>query len=289
LTVILKPATLFAFHKSLVRRKYRQLFASTKRGRPGPKGPSAELIAAVLEMKRRNPRFDCPRIALEITHAFGIDTDKDIVRRILEKHYQSNPGNNGPSWLSVIAQARESLWSVDLFRCESVGLKSYWVMVVIDVFTRRIVGLGVEPADIDGIRICRMFNRAIAGHPPPQHLSSDNDTLFRYHRWRANLRILEIDEIKSVPYTPTSHSFLEQLIGTIRREYLDQNFFWGQRDLARKLDKFKHYYNEFRVHSSLAAMTPQEQAVQIEKSHVDLTNFNWMTHCKGLFQTPIAV
>jgi hypothetical protein len=32
--------------------------------------------------------------------------------------------------------------------------------------------------------------------------------------------VLEIDEIKSVPYVPVSHPFIERLIGTIRREYL---------------------------------------------------------------------
>jgi hypothetical protein len=43
----------------------------------------------------------------------------------------------GPSWLTFIAQAKDSLWSVDLFRCESILLHSHWVLVVIDVFTRR--------------------------------------------------------------------------------------------------------------------------------------------------------
>ena len=38
----------------------------------------------------------------------------------------------------------------------------------------------------------------------------------------ANLRILEIDELKTVPYVPCSHPFVERLIGTIRREFLDQ-------------------------------------------------------------------
>jgi putative transposase len=59
----------------------------------------------------------------------------------------------------------------------------------------------------------------------PHDLSSDNDPLFLYHRWQANLRILDIKEIKSVPYVPLSHPFVERLIGTIRREYLDQAFF----------------------------------------------------------------
>ena len=33
-------------------------------------------------------------------------------------------------------------------------------MVVMDVFTRRIVGFGIEPAHIDGVSVCRMFNDA---------------------------------------------------------------------------------------------------------------------------------
>jgi transposase InsO family protein len=94
-----------------------------------------------------------------------------------------------PSWLTVIGHAKDSLWSVDFFRCESILLKSYWIMIVMDVFTRRIIGFGVAPADLDGPAVCRMFNRAIAKQIPPKYLSSDNDPLFCFHRWRANLRI----------------------------------------------------------------------------------------------------
>jgi hypothetical protein len=39
------------------------------------------------------------------------------------------------------------------------------------------------------------------------------------------LRVLEIEEIKSVPSAPVSHPFVERLIGTIRREYVDRYFF----------------------------------------------------------------
>ena len=41
---------------------------------------------------------------------------------------------------------------------------------------------------------------------------------FRFHRWRANLRMLDVNEIKTIPRTPRSHAFVERLIGTIRRE-----------------------------------------------------------------------
>jgi Integrase core domain len=136
--VIIKPATLLKFHKTLVDGKYRRLFSSSGRPRkPGPKGPSAQLSVAV------------------------------------------------------------------------------W----------------------------RMFNRASAGQSLPQHISTDHDPLFRFHRWLANLRVLEIDEIKTVPQVPVSHPFVERLIGTIRREFLDRMFFWNALDLERKLQAFRGYYN----------------------------------------------
>ena len=77
---ILSPATLFKFHNALVNRKYRLLFSSTaKRRKPGPKGPSPEVIAAIVELKRRNPKFGCVRIGQQISRAFGIEIDKDVV------------------------------------------------------------------------------------------------------------------------------------------------------------------------------------------------------------------
>jgi hypothetical protein len=60
-----------------------------------------------------------------------------------------------------------------------------------------------------------MFNRAIRGHLwVSKYLSSDNDPLYRFHQWQANLRILEVTQIKSIPYVPLSHPFVERLIGT---------------------------------------------------------------------------
>jgi transposase InsO family protein len=185
LGALVKPATLFKFHKALVDRKYHLLFSSSsyRRRKPGPKGPSAELIVAIIELKRRNPRFGCVRIAQQIAHAFGVDIDKDVVRRVLAKHYRpGDSGTNGPSWLTFIGHVKDSLWSVDLFRCESILLRSHWVLVVMDLFTRRIIGFGVERASIDGVFVCRMFNHAVAGRSLPKHLSTDHDPLFRFHR-----------------------------------------------------------------------------------------------------------
>ena len=61
--IIIKPSTLLRFHAALKKRKYRQLYLPRGGCKPGPKGPSKEVIKFIVEMKRRNPRFRCPRIA----------------------------------------------------------------------------------------------------------------------------------------------------------------------------------------------------------------------------------
>ena len=93
----------------LIQRKYRLLFSPERVRRPGPKGPTKELIHAVLEMKRRNHTWGCKRIAEQIAFAFGVDIDKDVVRRILTKHFHPEAGSGGPSWLSFIGHAKDSL------------------------------------------------------------------------------------------------------------------------------------------------------------------------------------
>ena len=259
------------------------------RRRPGPKGPKEEIVAAILELELGNPRFGYQRIAEQISHAFGVQINKDVVRRVLAKHFGADhPDHSGPSWLTFIAQSKDSLWSVDLFRCESILLRSHWVLAIIDVSTRRIVGFGIGGETIDGPSVCRMFNLAIGGKTPPVRLSTDHDPLFRFHRWLANRRILEVGEIKSVPYAPMSHPYIERLIGTIRRDYLDQTFFWHSVDLRRKLGQFCAYYNDARVHRSLNGATPIERAGCPSPPRTDFAEYHKTRHCRGLFQTPVA-
>jgi putative transposase len=285
--IVLRPSTLLHFHQMLTKRKYRMLFSPKRRGRPGPKGPTKGLIDAVVEMKRRNPRWGCRRIAQQIALAFGADIDKDVVRRILRIHFRPESGSAGPSWLTFLGQTKDSLWSADLFRCESLTLRTHWVLVVMDQFTRRIVGFGIHRGIVDGAALCRMFLQAIRRKSLPKYLSTDNDPLFRFHQWQANLRVLEVTEIKTVPGVPLSHPFVERLIGTIRRECLDQTLFWTTADLEAKLQDFQDYFNGYRAHGGLGGRLPELNS-NGATSPINFASYGWRKHCRGLYETPIA-
>src|SRR5216684_4075287 len=159
--IVLKPSTLLRLHHALRSRKYRRLFSSQQRRRAGPKGPNKELLEAVVQMKQRNPTWGCPRIAQQIALAFDIPIDKDVVRRILASHYRPEQDSGGPSWLTFLGHLKDSLWSLDMFRCESATLRTHWVLVVMDQYTRRIMGFGAHAATVDGAALCRMFSHAI--------------------------------------------------------------------------------------------------------------------------------
>ena len=232
----------------LDKRKYRMLFSRKRRRRPGPKGPHKELIDAVVELKRRNPNWGCPRIAQQITLAFGVAIDKDAVRHILSVHYRPESDSGGPSWLTFLGHMKDSLWSMDLFRCESASLCTHWVLVVMDQYSRRIIGFGVHAGTVDGVALCRMFNRAIRWQlKMPKYLSTDNDPLYRFH----------------------------------------QPLFWTATDLEAKLLDFQHYYNEHRTHAGRQGHPPVT-GVNADHSLANLSCYRWQKHCRGLYQTPIA-
>jgi putative transposase len=151
---------------------------------------------------------------------------------------------------------------------------------------RRIIGFGIHAGSVDGVALCRMFNRAIRGQRwMSQYLSSDNDPLYRFHQWQANLRVLELTQIKSIPYVPLSHPFVERLIGNLRREYLDRLLFSTTTDLEAKLLDFRTYFNNHRTHNSLEGRTPD---TPVSRPIANLRSFGWRPHCRSLFQTPMA-
>lgn len=209
--VILSPATILKFHRALVKRKYSRLFAnkSKTRKKPGPKGPSNEVIRAVLDINANNPSYGYPRIADMINNTFGLDIEKDVVRRILAKHDRPERGAPTiPSWQAFIGQTKDSLWTLDLFRCESIFLRSHWVLAVMDICTRKVIGFAVHEGPVDGFALRCMFTKVISGREP-RYICHDNDPLFHSWWWQSLAGCLfhgdESREIWSIPYTPVSN------------------------------------------------------------------------------------
>jgi hypothetical protein len=113
-------------------------------------------------MKRRNPGWGCPRSSADLV-GFWRRRRQGWCPPCAEPLLSAGIGFRR-SFLAYVSRPREdSLWSCDLFRCESATLRTHWVLVVMDQFTRRIIGFGVHSDIVDGVVLCRMFHRAIRG------------------------------------------------------------------------------------------------------------------------------
>jgi transposase InsO family protein len=193
-----------------------------------------------------------------------------------------------PVWTFMLGHTKDSLWSLDLFPTDSILLRKHWVLVVMDQFSRRIIGFGIQAVAVDGVAFCRMFNRAIGGQCLPVRLSFDHDPLFQFQRWQTNLRVLGIETVQTVPLVPWSHPFVERLIRSIRAEYLDQLFFWNAPDLEQKLASFRDYFNAAHVHQGLRADTLAEKTGASRPPLANFADYRWECHCHGLVDLPIA-
>ncbi|HIG27428.1 MAG TPA: hypothetical protein EYQ50_06390 [Verrucomicrobiales bacterium] len=100
--------------------------------------------------------------------------------------------------------------------------------------------------------------------------------------------MLNIESVRTVPYVPSSHPFIERKIGTIRREYLDHVFYWNGADLEKKLDEYQKYFNGHRVHAGIRGITPNKRAGVSVIKIANCENYKWQSQCNGLFEMPIA-
>src|SRR5208283_1784169 len=89
----------------------------------------------------------------------------------------------------------------------------------------------------------------------------------------------------TLPYIPLSHPFVERLIGTIRREYLDHMLFWTTADLETKLPDFRTYFNHHRRHTSRDGRTPD---TPVGRPIANLHSFRRQPHCRSVYQAPVA-
>lgn len=66
----------------------------------------------------------------------------------------------------------------------------------------------------------------------------------------------------SRPGKPVDNAFIESFNGSFRDECLNVNWFLSIQDARQKIEAWRRDYNEFRPHSSIGDMTPNEFAQQ---------------------------
>jgi putative transposase len=252
---IVTPATLVRWHRELVRRKW------TYRRRPSQGRPpiDSETRALIVRMARENPRWGCVRIKGEL-QGLGIALSATTIRTILRRAgLGPAPRRDGPTWREFLSAQAKGIVACDFFTVETVLLKTLYVLVFMQIETRRIVGVGVSP-NPDGTWVTQQARNLVMDldeDPQPclRFLLRDRDA--KYCRSFDAVFATEGIQVVLTPYkTPQANGHIERLIGGVRREVLDHVLILGQRQLVDVLRDYVGHHNSHRPHRGLGLRRP---------------------------------
>src|SRR5260370_41593725 len=163
-------------------------------------------------------------------------------------------------WRTFLESHVKTTVSVDFFAVPTIRLQVLYVSLVLAHDRRRIVHFNVTAhptAEWTG----QQLGEAFPFEEVPRYLLRDRDGIFGAD-FTKEVRDLGIEELLSAPRSPWQRAYIERLIGSIRRECLDQVIVCNEESLRRHMKSYVQYYHETRTHLSLEKDTPASRSVQ---------------------------
>ena len=71
-----------------------------------------------------------------------------------------------------------------------------------------------------------------------------------------------IEEVLTAPRSPRQNTYVERIIGSIRRECLNHVIIFNERHLRKVLKAYVTYYHEARTHLSLDKQSPAPRSIE---------------------------
>ena len=249
--VIVKPGTVVAWH----RQGFRLYWTWKSRQRIGRPNINAEVREIIQKMSRANPLWGAPRIHGELLK-LGLDVSQATVGKYMVR--SSRPPSQ--SWRTFLDNHISQLASVDFFTVPTVWFEVLFVFVVLAHDRRRVVHFNVT-AHPTAAWTAQQILEAFPFETVPKYLLRDRDAIYG-HVLQQQIEAIGIVEVLGAPRSPWQRAYVERIIGSIRRDCLDQVIVFDQSSLRGILRSYLDYYHESRTHLSLDKDAPVPRPVQ---------------------------
>jgi transposase InsO family protein len=255
LATLATPDTLMHWYKQFVAHKFNGSQRRSKLGRPRV---SDEIEALVLQMANDNPTWGYRRIQGALAN-LGHRVDKITVRNILRRHHidpAPKRRQGGMSWSQFLKMHWDVLAATDFFTVEVAtwhGLVTYYVLVVIELSTRRIhlAGMTPHPTEAFMMQCARQLTDPFDGVLlDKQYLMHDRDTKFTV-AFDQFLRDQGVEPVVLPPQSPNLNAHCERFIRSIKEEALDRMIFIGESSLRYAIHHYLTHYHQERNHQGL--------------------------------------
>ena len=276
--VLIQPETVLRWH----REGYRLYWRRRSGGIGGrPRIPRSH-INLIRRISSDHPEWGEDRIALELRTKLGVEHAPSTIRRYMV----TSKGDGAPvptAWHTFLAGHARELWTMDLTTQPLWNYSVRYVLVLMELRSRRVVHVGVT-ASPTLAWVKQRIREATPFGSVPRFLVHDNDGIFgqfgrrrpgrtgRSYRSALDLWLGEALKIKGIPIpfgAPNAAAHIERFMGSLRRECLNHFIFLSEDHLRRTVLAYITYYNEGRPHQGIDGIpefgpgspraTPQER------------------------------
>jgi transposase InsO family protein len=253
LTTIVTPATLLAWHRRLIARKYD---GSRQRG-PGRPRVLEEIQRLVIRMATENRDWGYRRIQGALAN-LGHEVARGTVANILKEHgLEPAPERERKlSWREFLTRHRHVIVAPDFFTIEvwtRQGLTRFLVLFFIDLASRR-VEIGGVARQANGLwvsQVARNLSDAEEGFlNGKRYLIHDRDPLFTAE-FLEILKSSGVQSLKLPPCSPNLNAYAERFVRTIKESCLERIILFGEGSLRRAIQEFVEHYHRERNHQGL--------------------------------------
>jgi putative transposase len=238
----------------------------TSRRRPVSGDPALVKKVKKLCKKKRYQRYGYRRVRAQLRKDYGLCIGQKTVRRIMRDEGLAQPKlrfkpARPPHIGKMVAEAPNTAWQIDMTCFVLADLTPLYLIVVIDCFSRKVVGWNLD-------RRCRAkeWIAAVRLALEAQGLTDGTGITLRCDNGSQPCSKRFVEYLSSAKirgeYTgynaPDDNAFVERVIRTIKEEEIWPNLYDSWSEAHRMIEEYIAFYNHDRIHSALDYKTPKE-------------------------------